>query len=427
MKLLINKNRVFTFLFFTLFLDSYCIVQIGNRGITFWYFGAFLLVLVSLLNINNVARGIKENIYAFLMIIYMPLNYLAKGNGLESLAVGLICWIFYIFSYRNETVIQFNRTVDFFQKGMNIFAIYGIYQVFAYFLNLPFKNLWIDNLMVLGYNWGNYIDIGGLHLRRANAIFREPSFFSQFLAINILIYFSYLINNDGTEKKNKDYKKISMIVINTIALLLSFSGTGLLILFFGVILLFFLNKKKNTMKFIKKHILLILCIIIGIICVLLVPNPLSSYLVSRVTEFDSTNIYSVSGYLRMILPYQAAGKIIFSNDGLLGLGIGNAHLSVYRVLTNYIIGAEASIQPILPRTIIEEGVIGMVMLIAFSVKTWKIKNFITPSYKAILIGTYLMTFMHATWSSEVFWLFWGFLNVKLIDDRGGNNENRYRY
>lgn len=48
----------------------------------------------------------------------------------------------------------------------------------------------------------------------------------------------------------------------------------------------------------------------------------------------------------------------------------------------------------------------------------------SSSYKAVLIGTFLMSFMHGTWSSEVYWLLLGFMNVRLHED---NNENRYRY
>ena len=73
---------------------------------------------------------------------------------------------------------------------MNVIAIYGIYQLFARVYGFPFgdliqfKAIWLKR-----FNWSNQIYILGMHIYRSNAVFREPSF-SQYLAINILIYFS---------------------------------------------------------------------------------------------------------------------------------------------------------------------------------------------------------------------------------------------
>lgn len=409
MKLSINENTIFTFLFFTLFLDAYCFFAIGNRSITPWYIGAGLLIFWALFRPAGMIAGIHDNPYALMMLGYMIVNYYMYGNGeTASLAIGLLCWLFYICSYRKCEIHQFEKTVRFFQKGMNLLALYGIYQIIAYALRLPFADPSISGFMVEGYNWGNNISIGSLVLRRSNAIFREPSYFSQFLAINILIYFKKMISNKNN-KYVSDTKILKWIIVDGIALICTFSGTGLMMLGFGGVILLLLNNSRDTIKFFKRHLMIVFLVI----AVIVIPNPLTSYLLSRTREFDYTNIHSVSGYLRLILPYQVAIEIVTGANALFGVGIGNIAAYTLRS-TRMAVGN--NVATIVARTLAEEGLIGGILLLGFTKRTWKSQNFISGSYQAILIGIYLMAFMHGTWSSEVFWLLLGFLNCKFVKD-----------
>ena len=422
MKLEIGKNQIYSFLIFTIFLDAYSLFQIGNRHITFIYLGIFVLALFSIKDMKNITRGLADNLFVLLMIMYMPINYLIKGNGeVSSLLIGMFCWFFYAISYRNTSEKIFEETVRLFQKGMCILAVYGIYQVLAYQLNLPFKDPWIDGFMVTGYNWGNYVNVGSLHIRRANAIFREPSYYSQFLALNVLIYFSNYITNEYTTQKSKR-NVIKWLAINVIAMIVSFSGTGLVMMIIGMGGLLLTNKKVETLKFVKKNIGLILLVIIGVILICLIPNSITKYILGRTAEFDSSNIESISGYIRMVLPYQAALEIIKSGNYILGCGIGNASTYISTMgAISFLMSKEigntliAAMQPIIPRTIAEEGCIGFIILLGFFWKAWKKKNLVNSTYKALLLGTYIMSFMHGTWSSEVYWLMLGFLNVRFIE------------
>ena len=200
----------------------------------------------------------------------------------------------------------------------------------------------------------------------------------------------------------------------------------------GIFCLLLVNRREDTVRFIKRYIALILLVILGIFLLLIIPNPLMTYIVGRTSEFNASNVESISGYIRFVLPYQAAVEILDSGNYLFGCGIGNAekYLKSGISLLSSFMGSDisttlvAAMQPILPRTLAEEGLIGGVILVFFYIRMWKTGGNESSSYKAVLIGTFLMSFMHGTWSSEVYWLLLGFMNVRLHED---NNENRYRY
>lgn len=411
-----NKNSIFKFLFVTLFLDAYRIIIIGNRNITLWYIGALILFLYSFANFSSVIASVKKNQFAFSMAIYMTLNQALIGTDISSYAIGLCCWLFYISSYRRCKESQFVELVDFFLAGMKIMSVYGIYQIIGNLIGLPFTNLKFASIHVGGYNWGNSIVISGITLRRSNAIFREPSFFSQFLAMSILIYIQRIIADEN--KNYRKYKKtVAWIIIMLVAMVCSFSGTGLLMLGIGSLIL--LIRTKKTLIFMKKHILLVCLFMTGIFILIFVPNPLTKYFLSRTREFDYKNTQSVSGYVRMILPYQAAFDILQRYNIAMGIGIGGVR--GYAVARNgFNVGSHMS--PIIARTFAEEGLIGAFLLLGFFCKFFNKRNIRLSEYRAVLVGTLLMSFMHGTWSSEVFWLFLGMLNIDFIADYRANNN-----
>lgn len=77
--------------------------------------------------------------------------------------------------------------------------------------------------MVKGYNWTNTTYVSGLNMYRSNAVFREPSFFGQMLAISLLLYVPGFLNK---KVQFKDY--LVPTILQAIALILAISGTGFL-------------------------------------------------------------------------------------------------------------------------------------------------------------------------------------------------------
>lgn len=411
----VNKNKVFYIFIISFFLDAYCFMQIGNRGITIWYLLTALLIFLSICAMKTVSRSIKQNPVVPIMIIYMIINYsMLGGNQITSLVVGITCWLFYLCSFRVCKISEFDKQVELFQKLMNIFCIYGIYQLIGNIFGLPLTSLRIPGIMVEGYNYGNYIQIAGVTLMRSNSIFREPSYFSQFAALNILIYINNVINGRLRIKEQNRY--ILRIILNILAILTSFSGSGMIIVIVGTLILVLKSNSKAVIYFIKKHIFLVATCLIIVITLLVVPNSITEYLLGRMSELDPSNLNSVSGYVRFIFPFKFAGDMVSKNP-LLGIGIGEAvkFAGMYSVAGGRDLSND--IQPIIPRTLAEEGIVGfgLLMLFFYYVIKRRKANY-SNNYYAILIGTLIMSFTHGTWSSEVYWTLLGFLNVSLVND-----------
>lgn len=411
----ITANSIFKFLIVLLFMDAYVFFIVEKRDITPFYIGAIFLIAIVPFRFNVIISGVRQNVYASLMLLYMIfMNLITRRDVFTSFLISVFCWSFYIISFRRTTTKEFCSTLRLFQKLMNLMAVYGIYQIFAYYYSLPFADLSIPGFMADGYNWGNMITVGSLQLRRSNAIFREPSFYSQFLALNILIYVQSFIDTTSNQNKHLSGKKthnLRWIVINGIALICAFSGTGLFMFLGGIILLLITNKGRAVFLFVKKHSPLIVAIIAIIVAVFLVPNPITKYLFGRLSEFNSDNVSSISGYLRMILPYQVAIDIILHNNPLFGVGFGNT----IGYITTTSVEAEYSVTELLPSAFASMGLIGGILTVLFLAKCWNKNNIRVGEYRALLIGIYLMTFMHGTWSSEVYWLLLGLTNVHFTD------------
>lgn len=405
MKVCINKHKAFFVLFAaTLLTDAYCITTIGNRNITLFYPVFLFYVLFVLLNPNDLIKSSRNNIFPLVMIVYMLINFIFTDGEFSSLIISELLWGLYLISYRKISISQFNKNVDAYQTFIDILSIYGIYQFIAHMFNLPFADIHIPNHMSTGYNWGNDIVIAGYTFRRSNAIFREPSFFSQFISINLLIYISKIIQPQGRNKR----KNYIWMMMNIAALVLTFSGTGILILIGGIVIYIITDQSKEIIQYVKHHLLLVLTIAIVLFVLIFTNNAISSYFWGRLSEFNSSNVESISAYIRFIKPYQATAEILREHP-VLGLGIGKS----FNYITASVGNLNNALAVALPRSFAELGLIGGFIYVFFMIKAVRKKNLIFSSYRAILIGVYLMTFMHGTWSSEIYWLFLSLLNVEL--------------
>jgi hypothetical protein len=168
-----------------------------------------------------------------------------------------------------------------FQTIILVIAIIGIAQFLLQFAGIPFRD-WLNFIptgnIINNYNYAVPISYGN-SIYKANGIFpAEPSFFSQLVALSILIEM-YVFQK---------YKKLLILFP---ALLLSFSGTGIILLVVGLIPLLL------TLKWDK---LLIIGTIIVITLAIFFASGLATYTFNRIREFQDPN---ASGYIRFVSPF----------------------------------------------------------------------------------------------------------------------------
>lgn len=397
----ISNKLISTLFIFTIF-DVYSFLSIRDFEITT---GIFIMIVVYLLKIIDIRSYIVEfnftNIMAYIMIVYCMLNFLFQGGQATSLIYISFFLIFLILSYREIDEDEFQNIVNKYIYITSIVALYAIYQSFARTYGWSFAELYFEPIMQHGYNWTNSIYLGGVLFWRSNGIYKEPSFLSQYTALAICF-----LHIKFWKEKKKIY--LVLMIIDIIAIILSFSGTGILVLF-----TFAIYRSFYWIKFNRSKLKAIKCIsILSIITfgvVFLQNNIYVQYFYSRISEI-STN--SASGGMRFIGPFIAL-KESLKNNFFMGVGVGRRidfveNLSLgFNTLTS---------QSTLARIGIDLGIFGMLFFIIILVSLFlfdKKKNLYNEYYTTILIFCFIQLFNGEYFLSVTYWAFIYFINVTI--------------
>lgn len=402
----VKKNDVINLMIICLPLCAYKIFSIGEKDISAIFLIWGMLIIIAVLNPREIIKSIKKNPIILLMIFYGLVNSIILLNSnIGSIIQYLLLWLILLFSYRRINEKEINHMFMLFQKVMNIMAIYGIYTFVGRILNFPLSDLWMNGHMVEGYNWYNIILVGGKRIARANGVFVEPSMFSQYIAINILLL---LFSGYGKREQNAFW-----IVINCIALILSFSGTGILLLIVGGVV--FLCSEKGVMSifsYIRSHWIIGVIGIVGTIAIS--ASPAGKYLVSRLREFDPTNTSSISGYIRFVGQFNIAGAV-FQTNPFMGLGIGNVQsfIDVYRLRGGAKAFASTACSMIFARYSAELGIIGVLLLIRVYKSFLKKERLQNINYRILIIALIIMIPLCDSGISVNYWFLLYLLNFDI--------------
>lgn len=269
--------------------DAYCITYIENFPITLSFISIFFILALSIFNVKT-----KIKLYNLILFVLFLLALLVSmiGNDVDinSTCLYLFFFVAYLFINNNLTDLEMFKGLKCFLFVINILAAIAIIQFLSNFINIPRLEIVLSNHMVEGFNTGNYVYISNFVIMRSHSIFLEPSILSQYSAFAIvisLILYSYKIINK--------HFLISSLFLNSIAIICSISGTGLIILVLSIIIYFLKNfKYKKT----KKYILIFLIVLTIIITVL--PINIKKYIITRALEVLNPQL---SGGMRFSYPY----------------------------------------------------------------------------------------------------------------------------
>lgn len=222
----------------------------------------------------------------------------------------------YIFTLKKETTDP-GKELVFYQKLFVVLAFLGIFQFFiqyiigdwAFFLDAHFPQAFI----VRDYHGMNALEYEGTIYKPTAFFLQEPSNFSQLLAFAIIIEVMF-------------FKKLWRLALYVFALIMTFSGTGILLLL--VLLPIYLVHKKHFF------------VLIALTCTLVTapvwaPAVGLGDTVSRATEIQSDKS---SAYARFVSPFRviAESPMLTSPVNLLfGNGAGSGSMKEVPVRVDY--------------------------------------------------------------------------------------------
>lgn len=309
------------------FLEAYYWFQVSTYfATTFTLICALMIVIGTTLIIVNTKQLICDRSQTILLIfvLYQILCSLLHGmSNITSPLLSIFLCASFFYTRRTESLITTYDNINMFSNIMNMIVIYGIYQFFARMFGLPFGEPIIEGHMVEGYNWSNIVYSIGQNVARSNAIFLEPSFFSQTAAINVLILMVKIIEQRHT------WKTWFWVIINLAGMIVSLSGTGIIILVLGA-MVFLLYERR--IKELKRIAFLSLTLIIIAILVLTIASgtdfgskTINMFLV-RFGEIGGALGTQMSGYLRFVSGFNIVRGIWMNStfNFLFGGGAGTA-------------------------------------------------------------------------------------------------------
>lgn len=311
----------------------------------------FLLLLYKKLYIsrNNLC------IYLFLLALICFLLLFQQTIHITSLCYFLFIYCFMIFRYRIDyEEREYLRTI--FLLVLEVSGVIAIFQFVAQLLGVEYIDIfdYIPNLTLKGFNTYYSISYGANIMKSNGWIYLEPSFLSQFMALGIIIVFY---------RKIFQKQQIVQLTIFALALLVSFSGTGIALL--TVVLVPLLCRLE-----IKKQIPVIF---FGLMMLFLFVNSSYSYsVIDRIFEFRNSNSSSA---IRFINPFLNVFGIQ-NNYLFLGNGPGTV---------DYIIAANISNYSVIPKMVYEYGMVVSCLFIVYILSFFQCKKSFNLITNAILI------------------------------------------
>jgi hypothetical protein len=200
---------------------------------------------------------------------------------------------------------MFDFFLNVYQHAMWVAAILGILQFLIQLMGVPYVDLLASIfppwLLKEGYNTSYGVEWRSTIHKSNGIFFLEPSYFSRHAAISILIELLFL-------------KKMHRLAVFIPALLISFSGTGMMILAFVAVPLLTRLKLKYTVA---------LSVLAALSFAVLLYSGFAEHILRRGLEFSDS---SSSGYSRFVAPGLCYGDFLQKEEIWFGKGPGYASM-----------------------------------------------------------------------------------------------------
>jgi len=260
---------------------------------------AFLwLLLRGRLNINTQVFGL---FLATMAVMTLSVIISATRASLLSFGYLLAIYSLYVFRLRYPAGC-FSRALNIFLNLMTVSALLGLAQFGLQFvvdsdLVFPLDAFMPESFLLDGYNVIIPLSYGDTVMKSNGVFFLEPSFFSQFLGLAVII-------------ELLGARRITRLLLFAAALVVCYSGTGLLLVF--MFLPWILMRRGNASVLFAIVVLAVVLSLAGGAIDL-------DALTNRVEEFQSTES---SGFARFISPFFLLRDFVVNSTGSLLFGKG---------------------------------------------------------------------------------------------------------
>jgi hypothetical protein len=296
---------------------------------------------------------------AFVVTCSLLLNF--ASTMLPSYCLFIVTYTFFTLN-RPSTVDRYQSTLRAFQLLMAILSVFAIGQFAAQFVVdgrklIEFYGIFPEFLFTERFHTIIPITPGSPFIKSNGIFLSEPSGLSQLAALAILI-------------EVLEFRRPLYLLLFALALLLSYSGTGLL-LFFGFVPLAAIRYREARVP--------VLLVIAVVVCLVAIGAIDLSAFTSRVAEFDDTQ---ASGFERFISPFWLA-KEFLNTAPLRVLLVGNGPGTADAFARDHWYGGFASTWI---KLLYEYGLIGGFIFMCFLASCLRKSRCPTLLLSAILFG-----------------------------------------
>ncbi len=340
---LIDKSLYWIPILTATFLAKLAIPPLGANGISVAIPLIMAVLAIGLLYGRMVIEPKAMTIYLILIGTMVAMQSTA-ASGFSLMSLALLAVLHLPYGFRMLRPPRYSRVIDFVQTVGLVLAVLGIIQYGLQFvvgpaLAFPLENYFPNNFIVSTFNQQAPLQYGSRIYRANGMVMVEPSIFSQFLAICIIIE---LLNN----------KRWWFVALALVSMLLSYSGTGIVLLVASLTALAISRGKFVPLMLAGA----------GAFAVVAIANsigniPYISVFMSRATELTSSGS---SGFARFVGGYYLFDQFLWPDLMRTLVGFGAGTFRYYASLATYPVSEMAIF-----KVIFEFGVVGAVLYFGF--------------------------------------------------------------
>lgn len=349
-------------------------------GFLFGLVIAVWLVLRGSLHVN------AERLVTYIVVVVaIMLVLFANTNGFSTSSLGMLFIVYSLYIFElNIDIDEYISILKSYQKIMMICVYCGLVQFFIQFalgqnVMFPFDMILPDSFFIPGFNLRIPIDDSLPYLKSTGLWFLEPSHFSQFLAIAIVIELKY-------------FNRLSHLGLYAFSMILCFSGTGVMLL--GLIVPIFLVMRGRFG--------VIAVALLGLISIIVFRDvfPFSVFF-DRLADFSNP---LASGSGRFLAPYWLVDELMQHRPGVLLWGLGPGEMEKIAFQTDYFLQDSSWMKLWIEYGIISLTCFGLFFLYSLFVRSPDRVLSLAFLIQFLFLGGYLLSFyVHFLYLALVVW------------------------